>query len=312
MRSVQLLALLLAIAAPVASQERGGARGPEVDVRRVGGYGSPDDDAGERREPTPRSDPGAGDKPDPFVRTEPLAAVLLPEMGSYRAPRILRLAGKLAGLEVRVAHRSLNDAAVEIPRQLAKRHVGLAEMRILLAANKLFLVEWDHPERGTLLVATNEPAWEPPEREHKHVLEVHPRIFAQTWELIEAEIERRNAEIPAAAPRYAAMPVPRLGKIWIWAPTRAGLEEIVRTPEKLDIEREKSRAQLATYRARHFRASDLYEVLMKTLSDGERSRVRIAVGAWSNVLILRGTEEMIATIERRLEKLDVPKKGRTR
>ncbi|MBA20128.1 MAG: hypothetical protein CMJ97_01790, partial [Planctomycetes bacterium] len=57
----------------------------------------------------------AGTDKDPKEPAEqPAQTIVLPAAGSYRAPGILRLAGKLRGLPVKVEQRRLNDEKITI------------------------------------------------------------------------------------------------------------------------------------------------------------------------------------------------------
>ena len=96
--------------------------------------------------------------------------IVLPQAGSYRAPGILRLAGKLHGLPVKVENRQLNDEEITISKEFSKRPVTLAELRLLLASQSFYLHTWDHPEHGELLVASRQSDWKQLTRNSTHVI----------------------------------------------------------------------------------------------------------------------------------------------
>lgn len=233
--------------------------------------------------------------------------VLLPEMGIYRAPTILRLAGKLTGLPVKVAYKHLNDVKVAIPRTFHRRHVNLKELRTVLALSSLYLVEWAHPRRGRLLVATNRGDWKPEEPEHRKVIQVKPRVHARVVEVLRDEIDRRNMKLRPGKKPYVIVPAPRQGKIFLWGSSREGLEKLAHLAAQVkavDVDR----PRLHSYMVRYRRAELLADALLDELSEGEKNRTRVSVGAWRNVILYKTTEDIAKRIETILEGLDVPSK----
>lgn len=242
---------------------------------------------------------GTGAKPAPPEK------VLLPDAGIYRAPALLRLAGELAGLPVIVARRELNDVPVDIPRHLARRHVSLVELRIVLAAQSLFLIEWTHPQHGRMLVASDRPDWKPPRREVRRTIRVPGRWFETIYSAIEDEIEKRNRLLPESSQTfYAALPLWRQRKILLAGPTASGLGEIIRAVEGELETREKERAKIDIYRPHHRRAPALYQDLTENLGRAELERARVRVGSWQNVLLFQGDDDLREKIRGILERFD--------
>ncbi|MBN1441719.1 MAG: hypothetical protein JXA90_03370 [Planctomycetes bacterium] len=231
--------------------------------------------------------------------------VVLPDFGIHRAPRILRLAGRLTGLPVRVETKELNDTPVEIPLRLARRHVSLGELRVILAAHSIFLFIWDHPEEGKMVVAASRADWQPPPVRYRAVLKVGKRIFAEAERLVAEEVERRNENLAPTRQRYVSVPVARLGKIFLWGPSRRGLEEILDAACKLaplDV----PLPGLHTYKVLNWRAERLLRPLEERLSEAERQASSFAAGSWGNVIIYRADDALAAKIERILVDLDKP------
>ena len=124
----------------------------------------------------------AGADKDPEAPAEqPAQTIMLPAPGAYRAPGILRLAGKLRGLPVKVEQRKLNDEKITISRQLGHRPVTLDELIVLLASQSFYLHVWDHPRHGKLLVASKQKDWKPENLRFHKILKVGLREFDHVW-----------------------------------------------------------------------------------------------------------------------------------
>lgn len=250
------------------------------------------------------------ERPDDAPRPEPPATVMLPSAGEWRAPLLLRLAGELAGLPVRVQHRQVNDIRIPIPRRLARRHVHLSELRLVLAASSIFLVPWNHPEHGRFLVATTRRDWTPPPPDYRAVVRVGREGFELIREALQREVDRLNGTREAQPRPFSLVPVARLGKIYIWGPTRRGVGQLLDLASRLTLDQESLEQRMGSYRARHHRARVLVHAVEERLTAGQRREARIAAGSWGNVVIFRAPPEVAVTIERLLRKLDTP--GRVR
>ena len=106
-RALVAVCVLAGALQPAAAQE---PQRPDPQPPAVGGLGAPDGRAAKN---------GRAGRTKRRKQRRP-RTVVLPDPGRYRAPAILRLAGKLADRPVRVAHKSLNDVRVEITPRLAR------------------------------------------------------------------------------------------------------------------------------------------------------------------------------------------------
>lgn len=285
------------------------------------GEGAADDfaggDDGDEAASEPNGDGGSapsGSDDDRDAKKELPRTVLLPDIGVYRAPAILRLAGELEGLPVRVARRELNDREIRIPPQLALRHVTRTEIRVVLAAHSLFLFPWEHPKHGAMLVAADEPNWEPPRREFRRMLNLPSLYYDEAVKRIQEEIERKNKGLPAKSESfYAALPIPRKGRVLVVGPSAEGLVEIIQSIETTIETREASRVKLDGYRPRHRRAQAIYDDLVSELGAAELERARVRLVPWQNILLFQGDEDLRKKIVAILERFDdVDYRGRTR
>ena len=287
----------------------GGVAVAQSGGRKLDGGLGPPGDPPER--PRKEERQKARKKPPKDKKATPPKTVLLPGMGVHRAPKILRLAGKLTGKQVLVERRSLNDVEVTIPRRLAKRHLTREELTIVLASQSLFLVEWEHPKKGAVLVATDQRGWTPGPPEYKRVVRVHPRLFDAAWKTVEDEVKNRNAQLPSASVPYRAVPAPKVGKIFLWGPSRRGLGELASYSNGISNAEKSKRPVLYSYRGRFRKVGSLVEPLREKLTEGERQRTRISVGAWQNTLFYRTPENIAKKIEGILEEIDREKPKRS-
>jgi len=282
-----------------------------------GGLGQPPSSHPGR--PNPAAGGGAGGAPQKPRERQPEApepargkTVVLPHPGSYRAPGILRLAAELWGLPVRVESKELNDITIEIPARLARRPVTRDEMRILLAADQLFLHLWEHPEHGALLVASHRADWTPGDVTYRKILAVDARDFDATWASIEATVAARNAGLAPRAARLVAVPHARTGKIFLWSPRSEWLDDLVVIHARVEETSDAGRLHLHTYRARHRLATALEPELLAKLSAGEKERLRLRPVRWGNHLIFSAERELAAKVQHLLEKLDRPTRSAQR
>lgn len=232
---------------------------------------------------------------------------LLPDAGPHRASRILRLAGVLTGREVRVEDKSLNGETIVIDRRLGRRHVTFEELQLVLAAQKFFVHEWDHP-KGRFLVASRRPDWGPPRRAQRATISAPAPRFDEILEFVEKAVARRNDAKPEAAEPVRIVSSPRLGKIWVWGPDVKELEDLVAEVEELQVASDPGERtdRLRMYEARFVRARHLVDPLLESLPERDRERVRLDAPEFANVLIYVAPADVIDRIERELEKLDQP------
>jgi hypothetical protein len=282
---------------------------------------------GEGASSTPR--PGAAGEGDPAKRDDHDVAaptnrrraagraspqtVILPAFGRYRAPKLLRLAGRLTELPVRVERRALNDVIVEVPIRLGRRPVDLVELRILLAAHSLFLFEWDHPEHGALLVATDDPDWSPKSVEYRVNVRVPPERWNRFLDALAPRLDALNASLPEDAEvYYAALPLPQSDRVLIVGPAREPIERAVREATSSEREVARRKIRIGAWVARHRRVEEIYDDLGVLLGEDEIDEARIRIFKSRNTLLFRGDDVLTARILRHLEELDDASKRGTK
>ena len=232
--------------------------------------------------------------------------IILPKPGSYRAPGILRLAGKLHGLPVKVEQRELNDETIRISKQLGEKPVTLNELNLMLASQSFYLHVWDHPRHGKLLVVSRRQDWKPENLRFKKILTVGPRGFNHAWVAVQNTKEALNADLEPGSPRIVTLASVKAGKIFIWAPRKDWLQKVTMEAEKSISEALNSRQRLSSYKALHLRASRLKEALLEKFPEEELERIHITVAPWGNHLLYRANQEYSARLLELLKKLDKP------
>ena len=239
---------------------------------------------------------------------QPEQTIVLPAPGSYRAPGILRLAGKLRGLPVKVEQRKLNDEKITISRQLGHRPVTLEELIVLLASQSFYLHVWDHPRHGKLLVASRQKDWTPENLRFHEILKVGLREFDHVWITVQNSAAKLNAELDSGSSRIVTLADARTGKIFLWAPRKDWLQEVIKEAEKSINEAQTSRQHLNTYKARHLRAEKLKEAFLKEFPEEDSGRIHLTVAPWGNHLLYRANKKDSARVQDLLIKLDKPPK----
>ena len=254
--------------------------------------------------------PRKGSPADPAGRgaETPARRIVLPESGSYRAPGILRLAGKLLGLPVKVEQRELNDETIRISKQLGEKPVTLDELNLMLASQSFYLHVWNHPKHGKLLVVSRQQNWKPENLRFKKVLKVGLREFDRAWVAVQNTREALNAGLEPGSPRIITVASAKAGRILIWAPRKDWLQKVTIEAEKVISEALTSRQRLNTYQARHLRASELKEAVLKEFPEEELERIHITVAPWDNRLLYRANQEYSSKLHNLLIKLDQPPK----
>ena len=238
-------------------------------------------------------------------KNDPPGTIVLPQAGSYRAPGILRLAGKLHGLPVKVENRQLNDEKITISKEFSKKPVDLAELRILLASQSFYLHTWDHPEHGELLVASRQADWKPENLRYKKVLLVATRQFDEAWIAVQNYVATLNAGLEPGSARMVTLADNRTGKILLWSPNRKWLQGALEAAEKSIADAEKARERLSSYKVLHRRAARLQEAVLKELPAEDRDRLHMVV-APGNHLLYRANQQLSARVLDSLIKLDKP------
>ena len=241
-------------------------------------------------------------------RADPGRTIVLPRAGTYRAPGILRLAGKLHGLPVKVERRELNDEKITVAERFSKRPVTLAELSLLLAAQSFYLHIWNHPEHGELLVVSRQVDWKPVKLRFQKVLKVGARQFDQVWTRVQNYASTLNAGLEPGSPRMVTLSDPRTGKIFLWAPKKSWLENVLQAAEKSINDSQEARERLSTYKVHHHRAATLLEAVLEEFPEQERDRIHLVVAPWGNHLLYRANRELSARILDSLIKLDKPAK----
>ena len=249
----------------------------------------------------------AGTDKDPKPPAEqPAQTIVLPAPGSYRAPGILRLAGRLRGLPVKVEQRRLNDEKITISRQLGHRPVTLDELIVLLASQSFYLHVWDHPRHGKLLVASKQKDWTPENLRFHEILKVGLREFDHVWITVQNSAAKLNAKLNSGSSRIVTLANARTGKIFLWAPRKDWLQEVIKEAERSINEAQTSRQHLNTYKARHLRAEKLKEAFLREFPEEDSGRIHLTVAPWGNHLLYRANKKDSARVQDLLIKLDKP------
>ena len=250
-----------------------------------------------------------GREPEAPVKRDPAAeklqkTVVLPNHGSYRAPGILRLAGKLHGLPVKVEQRELNDEKIMISRQLAQRPVTLDELNLLLASQSFYLHVWNHPRHGKLLVVSRQKDWKPENLRFHRILKVGAREFDHAWITVQNTVAKLNAELDAGSSRIVTLASAKTGKIFLWAPRKDWLQEVIKEAEKSIAEAQTTRQHLNTYKARHLRAAKLKEAFLEEFPEEDLDQIHLTVAPWGNHLLYRASKKDATRVRDLLIKLD--------
>jgi hypothetical protein len=243
------------------------------------------------------------ESPEKPGRVKPPQRVGLPAAGVYLAPKLLRLAGKLHGLPVRVAHKRLNRVRVTVTPELARRRVTIRELKLVLLAHSIYLHLWEHSRRGTILVAAREPEWTPPIPRYTRVFQVREGDFKQVARVVREAVAGRNRRLPRGLRPVAVAVSERNGKIVVRAPSRKLVDEIGDLIDRFDHQDPK-RPRLYTHTLPTLRGEVARGELLERLSEGERRRARVTVGPSGTRLLYRADPELAEKIRRLLQEID--------
>ena len=276
-------------------------------------------------EPAPGPDPGGKEEaPPPKRRVKvrvspgdepdaPPKKVKLPGAGGHPAEDILALAGKLHGRPIRFESERARETLIEISDEIANEEIGIDEMTVLLAAHRIYVFPVVDPREGKVLVVSRNPAWKDEPSSFTKVIECSPRDFPYVEEEVNRAVKKKNAALPAGAPRVVAVSSPRTGKIFIRAGSKEDLEEVSRagiranpTQAAAEKKREEERHRLYTYLGQHRKVEDLEEELLEKLEEGERNLLRIVITSKGNRLLYRCPAKLGDKVKAILESLDKP------
>ena len=141
------------------------------------------------------------------------------------------------------------------------------------------------------------------------------------WRLLARDTLKPVRDLPGHAnPIYAvtfngsgnrAVTLDRSGKIFLWAPRKDWLQEVIKEAERSINEAQTSRQHLNTYKARHLRAKKLKEAFLREFPEEDHNKIHLTVAPWGNHLLYRANEQLSARILNSLIKLDkLPEKVR--
>ena len=231
-------------------------------------------------------------------------SIVLPHPGTYRAPGILRLAGKLEGLPVHVESKRVNQVRVTIAPRVARRPMRIGELRVLLAAHSLFLHRWEHEEKGPILVASLSRTWQPPAPEYRRTLHIARDRWRLCLPAIEKQVEDLNRKRPESARKVIAIPHPRSGKVFLWSPVESWLDDIEGTVRKLHEKKLVRRDKTRSYQGVHRTASRLIRAVQRDLHREERDLLYIRAVPWRNLIYWRAPGSLAAKVGELLAKHD--------
>ena len=229
--------------------------------------------------------------------------ITLPARGKYPATEILALAGKVWGRIVRVEEERVRETQVEIADAIAGSRAGKEELRLLLAAHRIFLFEHADPKEGEVLVASRNPQWRPLPPRYTRVLEVTEGDFAAVWGLVEREVAARNKNLPEGVEPIVAVKHLGTHKIFLRASRPEDIEGVAKVAGDHD-RKDPDRPRYFTYMGRWRRAEDLEEKVVETLSEGEQNLLRITVASRGNRLLFRCPPSLGEKVLKRLQELD--------
>ena len=249
-----------------------------------------------------------GDEPD-----APPKKVKLPPAGEHPSEDILALAGKLHGRPVRFESERARETRIEISDEIANEEVGIDEMTVLLAAHKIYVFPIVDPREGKVLVVSRNPAWKDEPPSFTKVIECSSKDFPYVEEEVNRAVKKKNAALPAGAPRVVAVSSPRTGKIFVRAGSKEDLEEVSRagsrsnpTQAAAEKKRDEERQRLYTYLGLHRKVEDLEEELLEKLEEGERNLLRIVITSKGNRMLYRCPAKLGGKVKGILESLDKP------
>lgn len=299
-------------AAPDGSEPQNGDAAPK---KAQAPAEKPRDDAGSPRPSeggaSPKAAPGPAGKAKPRVVIHPPAEkppekVTLPASGEHPAEDLLSLAGVLTGRTVRLESERVLETRIKISEEVAKREVGLDELKLLLAAHRIFLFPFTDAKEGEIIVASRNPLWKDEPPRATKVLDVGPRGFAESLAKVEQAIEAYNAKLPAGESGVFAVPDERTGKIILGGSSEDALRAVETSLLGEAKPADPDRPHLYAYTGRYRPVAELTKGLEDRLSAADLNRVRI-VPTRGNRLLLRAPPSVWEKVEATLKDLDQKK-----
>jgi hypothetical protein len=232
--------------------------------------------------------------------------VALPAAGEHPVEDLLSQAGVLTGLIVRIDSDRVRETKVMITEAAAGSQVTLDELKLLLAAHRVYLFPFTDPKEGEILVASRNPQWKDEPPRHTKIIEIGTTSFKAAWAKVAKAVDEKNAALPKGEPAVFAVPDERTGKIFLGASSAEALERIaslVETPAAKDPDR----LHLYTYTGSQRRVEDLQKELLESLNESERNRLVIVVSSKGNRLLLKAPASLWETVEAKLKELDKKK-----
>ncbi len=240
------------------------------------------------------------------ARVKPPERAALPAAGERSAEDLLSLAGVLSGRVVRIESDRVRETKVTITEEAAGNEVTFDELKVLLAAHRLYLFPVTDPGEGDILVATRNPRWKEEPPRHTKVIEVGEGSFEAAWAKIRKAVEERNAALPKGEPPIIAVPDDRTGKIILGASSGEALDAIA-TLIGEKKEKDPNRPHFYAYTGRYRPVADLQKEILEKLNDGERNRLRVVISSRGNRLLFRAPADLWEKVEAKLKELDSKK-----
>jgi len=231
----------------------------------------------------------------------------LPRAGEHKAEDILTLAGVLSGRTVRLEGERVQSTTVIIDENLAGDMVNYQELKLILAAHKLYLFEVTDPEEGEILVASRNPNWKEEPPRFSRVIEIQGKDFLPAWERIKKAVDARNEKLPANEPPIIAVPDERTGKVLLGASKEEHLTDLAKELEQEVQVKDPNRPHLYTYTGRYRAIAELEKGLREKLAPADLNRLHIVQAMRGNRLYFRAPAEVWEKTEALLKELDVKK-----
>ena len=228
----------------------------------------------------------------------PLARAQLPRDGTYAASSILELAGKLTGRPVQPEAQSVLDRKIEITPLVSESKVTIDEIKVLLAAHRIYLFE-----HGDVLIATSNPRWKPRKPRYIEIVEVEAEYFRRVYDEIQVKVDNYNAMRPKGEIKTTIVAAEDIGKIFVRSGNRRFLAEILVCSAE-ESKPDPNRPRLFAYSGRYRLVSQLRDAVLKRLSAGERARCRFVIRSRGNQLLYRAPQSVADKIQELLAQLD--------
>lgn len=231
----------------------------------------------------------------------------LPPAGEHPAQDILSIAGVLSGRVVRLESERVRETSVIIDDNLAGDQVTYAELKLILAAHKLYLFPIVDAKEGEVLVVSRNPDWREEPPRFSRVIEIQGKAFLPAWERIQRAVEERNGKMGKSETPIVAVPDERTGKVLLGADKEVHLTELARELETEVGAPAPAGRRYHTYVGRYRSVKELEAALREKLAPADLNKLHIFAASRGNRLLASGPTESWEKAQELLKQLDVQK-----